>query len=97
MFNINEDEEILINGQTINELTKNGSSTVKKNVVINNDKVIQNDFENMEDIHNDLIVTIAPDIQHLKKLTKLKCSYCGSVYKSSKEKCPSCVASYDSI
>lgn len=103
MIKINDDGEIFINGQTISELTKSGSSSVKRTVVIKNGKVVQNDFENtenienIEDFHNDFIDQMGPSFQYLKKSTKIKCKYCGSVYKSSQTECHNCGANNDSI
>ena len=36
-------------------------------------------------------------LTHLKKSSKIKCDYCGSVYKSSKTECPNCGANNDSL
>ena len=97
MIKINDNGEIFINGQSISKLANSNSSSVKRTVVIKNGKVVQNDFEditdieNMEDFHNDFMDQMDA-FQHLKKSTKLKCSYCGSVYNSAKVKCPSCGA-----
>ena len=51
----------------------------------------------MEDFHNDFIDLMGPAFKHLKKSTKVKCDYCGSVYKSSKSECPNCGANNNSI
>jgi len=97
---IDENGEIVINGKKISELSQqSNSTTINKTVVIKNGKVVQNDFEendmeefDMEDFHNDFIEQMGPNFQHLKKVTKIKCCYCGSVYKSSNEECPNCGA-----
>jgi len=105
MIKINDDGEIIINGQKIDTGVDNvtHSSSTTRRVVIKNGKVIQNDFENsdeqfdMEDFHNDFIDQMGPAFQHLKKSTKIKCEYCGSVYKSSKIECPNCGATKNTI
>ncbi len=104
MISINDDGEVIINGKKINPSTSHSSSsTVRKTVVINNGKVVQNDFVvdgedfDMEDFHNDFIDQMGPAFQHLKKSTKIKCEYCGSIYKSSKSECPNCGARNSSI
>lgn len=105
MIRINDDGEIIINGQNINELTKqtNHATTINKTVVIKNGKVIQNDFVDndtnfdMEEFHNNFIEQMGPAFHHLKKSSKIKCDYCGSVYKSSKTECPNCGANNVSL
>ena len=102
MIKINDDGEIFINGQSISELTSGltsgNSSSTKRTIVIKNGEVIQNDFEstsnmeNMENFHSDFIEQMNSAFQPSKKTKKVKCSYCDSVYKSSKEKCPNCGA-----
>ena len=105
MIKIDEDGEIIINGEKISELNQQSkSTTIKKTVVIKNGKVIQNDFEEendngvvLEDFHNDFIDQMGPSFSHLKKSTKVKCDYCGSIYKSSNTDCPNCGANNNSI
>ena len=104
MIRIDENGEVLINGQNINKLTnQTNSKTIKKTIVIKNGKVVQNDFADneedfdMENFHNDFIDKMGPAFQNLKKSTKIKCDYCGSVYKSSKTECPNCGANNGSI
>jgi len=120
MIEINENGEVIINGQKITATPSNPpSKTTRRTVVIKNGKVVKNDFSDgennfdMEDFQNDFsdnednfdveafqnsfIDQMGPAFQHLKNLTKIKCDYCGSVYKSSKNQCPNCGATNNSI
>lgn len=104
MIQINENGEVIINGQKITASnSKTSTKTINRTIVVKNGEVVQNDFENiedgfdMEDFNNDFIDQLEPAFQHLKKSTKIKCDYCGSVYKSSKSECPNCGAINNSI
>lgn len=99
MIEINENGEVIINGENVTQISSNSrSNTISRTVVIRNGEVVQNDFSNgeeafdMEDFHNDFIDQMGPAFQHLKKSNKIKCNYCGSIYKSSKNECPNCGA-----
>ena len=49
MIRIDENGEVIINGQKVSEMqTQNNSTSIKRTIVIKNGKVIQNDVENIE-------------------------------------------------
>ena len=52
MLKISKDGEVFINGQTINEFVNSNSTSVKRTVIINNGKVVKDDFQNIEGFEN---------------------------------------------
>ena len=100
MIKIDKNGEITINGEKLSEITnKHSINTINKTVVIENGKVIKNevttngndlDFENF-------MGSVTPAFKQLTKVSKIKCSYCDSIYKSDKAKCPNCGAANNEL
>lgn len=104
MIRISKDGKIIINGQEIDN-SPNSKITVKKTVVIRNGKVVKNDFSGdeeainmMKDVNEIVSEQLGFENDNFKrKNPKVKCSYCKSVYSSSKTNCPNCGAPNNSL
>ncbi len=104
MIRIDENGEVIINGQKISELTKDAKTkTINKTVVIKNGEVVQDDFAesgepfDVQAFQNLFAASMGQAFSSLQEETKVKCEYCGSAYKSSNVKCPNCGANNNSI
>ena len=56
--------------------------------------------DTLEQMDNDKLPPLSQQFENeiyddIKKVYKIKCSYCGTKYKSNEEKCPNCGASND--
>lgn len=105
MITINKDGEVLINGQKISEFAKQqtGSSIVnKRTIVIENGKVIQNDFSSNEISNLDLneemneLEDLNDDISDFDELHNNVIDQIGTEFKTSKIKCRYCGSVYKS-